>query len=182
MGLRGRNNLIDETFFFVTTTVVRFLHVFEDQNACELLIKNIKYYQNKYNFNLLGYVIMPSHFHCIIQVEPKFGTISDIMRDIKKYAAWDIMEYFERNEKYTLIFREESKGYSDQEKKFWQKRFDDKVIRNKKQFYEILKYIHTNPVKAGIAKREEDYKYSSARNYLREDHSVIFVNTKIVGY
>ena len=44
-------------------------------------------------------------------------------------------------------------------------------------FWTKLKYIHNNPVKAGIVKRAIDDKYSSARNYILQDYSVIFVDT-----
>lgn len=40
---------------------------------------------------------MPSHFHLIVKVDPKKGTISQIMREIKKYSAWDILEKLERD-------------------------------------------------------------------------------------
>jgi len=60
-------------------------------------------------------------------------------------------------------------------------RFDDQVIRNNKMFWTKLKCIHNNPVKAGIVKRAIDYKYSSARNYILQDHSVIFVDTTCGG-
>ncbi len=60
-------------------------------------------------------------------------------------------------------------------------RFDDEVIRNNKMFWVKLKYIHNNPVKAGLVSKVEDYKYSSARNYRTNDHSVIFVDTEYSG-
>jgi REP element-mobilizing transposase RayT len=120
MSLRGRNNLSDCTHFFVTTTVVDFLRVFKDENVCKLLVSNINHYKRKYNFIILGYVIMPSHFHWIIEVNKKFGTISDIMRDIKKYSAWDIMEYLlKTNHNYNNEFKESAKGYMEQKRKFW---------------------------------------------------------------
>jgi len=40
------------------------------------------------SFNILAYVIMPSHFHWIIEIDNKICTVSEIMRDIKKYSAW----------------------------------------------------------------------------------------------
>jgi putative transposase len=93
MGRRGRNNLSEERFFFVTTTVVKFLPIFSNHHFCDILISNIKHYREKYKFVVLSYVIMPSHFHCIVIVNPKYGTISDIMRDIKKFTAWQIFDY-----------------------------------------------------------------------------------------
>ncbi len=56
MGRRGRLNLTDERLFFVTTTVVKFTPVFSYHPFCDILINNIKYYQNKYKFDILAYV------------------------------------------------------------------------------------------------------------------------------
>ena len=61
------------------------------------------------------------------------------------------------------------------------KRFDDEVIRNEKMFWIKLKYIHHNPVKAGLVNKPEDYKYSSARNYILDDHSILKVDTDYAG-
>jgi len=65
----------------------------------------------------------------------------------------------------------------DQKRKFWIKRFDDEVIRNAGMLRTKLECIHNNPVKAGLVTNPEDYKYSSARNYVLDDHSVIEVDT-----
>lgn len=177
MPLRGRNNLTGESYFFVTTTVVKFLNVFSDEHACDILISNIKHYQSKYHFTILGYVIMPSHFHWIVEVNRETGTISDIMRDIKSYSSKELTNYFCDSKEEIDVFRREAEGKKNQQKKFWIDSFDDRVIRDVKMFWEKLNYIHNNPVKAGLVMRSEDYKYSSARNYAFGDHSVIFVDT-----
>jgi REP element-mobilizing transposase RayT len=173
MGRRGRANLTDEHFFFVTTTVVKYIPIFEDHSFCDILIENIKFYQNRYRFEILAYVIMPSHFHWIVEVKPKYGTISDIMRDIKKFTAWKIFDEIDKGKHKELenIFREEAKGLADQKRKFWMPRFDDEVIRNQKMFW----------VKAGLVYKPDDYKYSSARNYLTDDHNILKVNTEMGG-
>jgi len=38
-------------------------------------------------------------------------------------------------------------------------------IRNYPQFVEKLRYIHRNPVKAGLCERPEDWAWSSFRHY-----------------
>jgi len=126
---------------------------------------------------------MPSHFHWIIEVNPSFGTISDIMRDIKKFTAWQIFDSIKNknNTELEMIFKEEASGLIDQQRKLWMKRFDDEVIRNEKIYWIKLLYIHNNPVEAGLVNKQEDYKYSSARNYINNDHSVIKVNTEMGG-
>ena len=183
MGRRGRANLSDEHFFFVTTTVVRHIPIFEDHSFCDILIENIKFYQNRYKFEILAYVIMPSHFHWIVEVNTKYGTISDVMRDIKKFTAWKIFDEIDKGKYKSLgrIFSEEARGFKDQKRKLWIARFDDEVIRNQKMFWVKLEYIHNNPIKAGLVSKAEDYKYSSARNYINNDHSIIRVNTEMGG-
>lgn len=182
MALRGRSYFNDENCFFVTTTVINHLNVFSSPNACEILIKNIKYYQEKYHFQILAYVIMPSHFHWIITTDNEFGTISDIMRDLKKYSAWDIMDFIQKSDenKFMKYFEGAGEKYKGQKRKFWQERFDDVILKSRKFFLQKLNYIHNNPVKAGIVDNPEDYTYSSARNYKYGDHSVIYVETDVL--
>lgn len=183
MGRRGRSFLIDEHFFFATTTVVRFTPIFSETRYCDILINNIKFYQKKYQFDILAYVIMPTHFHWIVEVNPHSGTISDIMRDIKKFTAYQIFDHLEetKNKNLKKIFVAEANGIPDQNRKLWMKRFYDEVIRNQRMFWDKLRYIHSNPVKAGLVEKPEDYKYSSARNYIYDDHSVLKVNTELAG-
>ena len=58
-------------------------------------------------------------------------------------------------------------------------RFDDVLIHSKEQYEIKLNYIHNNPVKRGLVQRPEDWLYSSARNYLLGDHSIIRVDTDV---
>jgi putative transposase len=180
---RGRTRLIEEQFFFITTTLVRWARVFAEAKYCDLLVQNINHYQERYKFGILGYVIMPSHFHWILHVRPGRETVSDIMRDIKKYSAWDIMGQIEndRNWAFADLFRSEAAVVRSQQRKFWQGRFDDKVIRDQAMLLATLTYIHDNPVSAGLVHEAEQYKYSSARNYLLGDHSVLHVDTSFAG-
>ena len=183
MGRRSRNNLTGEHFFFVTTTVVKYIPIFKGYHFRDILISNIKHYREKYKFVVLGYVIMPSHFHWILIVNPKYGTISDIMREIKKFTAWQIFDHLtDINDRNLLdIFEESANGIQNQSRKLWMPRFDDEVIRDQKMFWTKLKYTHNNPVKAGLVSRAEDYRYSSARNYVKGDHSILEVDTDYAG-
>ena len=79
------------------------------------------------------------------------------------------------------IFEEAAMGFKNQRRKFWMPRFDDKVIRNERMFWTKLHYIHKNPVKAGIVESAEKYKYSSARNYVNNDHSIMLIDTLYAG-
>ncbi|MHB8905238.1 MAG: REP-associated tyrosine transposase [Melioribacteraceae bacterium] len=180
MGLRGRNNLTEEHFFFVTTTIINFSKVFVKDSYCDLLLKNIKHYQQRYEFEVLAYVIMPSHFHWIVAVHPARGTISEIMRDIKKYSAWDILMQLEKDASH-LLKNFQNPRNKGQRRQLWMHRFDDEVIRDQKMLWTKITYIHNNPVEAGLVFRQEDYKYSSARNYISDVQSVFYVEKSWAG-
>lgn len=183
MGRRGRATLTDEEFFFATTTVVQHARVFAEEACCDILIEQFKRWQAHFHFAILGYVIMPSHFHWLIRVNPARGTISAVMREIKSHTAWRMMDMLERSgdTTFTPLFAHAAQGSVGQRRQFWMKRFDDQVIRNQRMFMAKLLYIHNNPVKAGLVASPEDFKYSSARNYITGDHSVIYVDTSYAG-
>ena len=49
----------------------------------------------------------------------------------------------------------------------FQDRFKSEPLEDDVYFSTVLRYIHLNPVKAGICKKPEDYKYSSYREYIQ---------------
>jgi len=66
MGLRGRNQFLDEECFFVTTTCYNWYHLLQ-MEVCKLTIsESINFLNNKYTAATLGYVIMPNHIHLIL--------------------------------------------------------------------------------------------------------------------
>ncbi len=124
---------------------------------------------------------MPTHFHWIVFLEPGKGTISDIMRDIKKYSAWDILHFLEEKNKYVELVALGKPVKLGQRKQLWMHRFDDEVIRNEKMFCTKLKYIHKNPIEAGLVKKAEDYKYSSAKNYVEKKNRLLKIDMGYIG-
>ena len=47
----------------------------------------------------------------------------------------------------------------------WQHQYWDRFVRDEKEFAERLEYMHLNPVKKGLVKREEDWRWSSYNNF-----------------
>jgi REP element-mobilizing transposase RayT len=125
---------------------------------------------------------MPSHFHWIVIVDKNFEIISDRMRDIKKYSAWDILDGIIKNDKDLMsVFIKAGKKYPNHKRNFWMQRFDDEVIRNEKMYWIKLHYIHNNPVEAGLVNKPECYKFSSAQNYVYTDNSTLEMDIPYAG-
>lgn len=97
---------------------------------------------------IYGYCLMDNHVHLVIK-EGK-NNISTIMRSINTRYA----QYF--NRKYNRT------GH------VFQDRFKSEVIENDVHLFEVIRYVHNNPLKANIVKDIKNYSWSSYRNYLKE--------------
>lgn len=175
MGLRY-NADGNDCLYFITTSVVKHLPVLTSKGGPKILIENIKFYREKYSFELNGYVIMPTHIHLILFV-PENKSISDIMRDFKKYTSVQFKEkLINEHSKYLPIMKKEGRRHKGQEFKLWNNRSDKVAIVSKKVLKTKLNYIHDNPVRKGLVDKPEHYKYSSAKDYLTNEESEIVID------
>jgi len=179
MGLRGRSIFGDQGLvFFVTTTIVHHDPILGFGSQYYLiLIESLKFVLSKYQAALFAYVLMPSHIHLVIATQEK-KNISDLLRDFKKYTSTKIRQQLQKDGKSDTIkrLRVNANGKRNQVFKLWMERFDDLVIENDKTLQIKIDYIHNNPVKAGFVDQPEQWKYSSARNYILGDHSLMSVS------
>lgn len=108
-------------------------------------------------YKLIGYVLMDNHYHLLIQT-----------MDIKLQK---IMHQV--NNKYSKYFNAiyERCGH------VFQGRYKASPIRDEQYLIKVLAYIHQNPVKAGICKRVEDYKWSSDKFYRKKLNGFIETRT-----
>ncbi len=179
MGLRGRSFFENQgVVSFVTTTVMHFQNVFSiDDNYYGILVNSLKYVLEKYNAKLIAYVLMPNHLHLILYIKST-KILSSFMRDFKRYTSVRIKEQLIADGKYDLYERFKYYSRYDVKSRFklWQERFDDFILYNDKTLGVKINYIHNNPVKKGLVKNPEDWKYSSYRNYFFSDNRVIEVS------
>ena len=80
--------------YFVTITVVDWADVFTRKNHKLLLIDSLAHCQQNKGLVIFGYCLMPSHLHMIAKAEGQY-TLSDILRDFKKYTSKAIVKQIE---------------------------------------------------------------------------------------
>lgn len=94
-------------------------------------------------FYLHAYCLMTNHIHLLL--ETKDHPTAAIMKHMHaKYAT-----YFNR--------RYELSGH------LFQGRYGGSLIKDDAHFLQVSRYIHLNPVKAGLARRPHHYPWSSCR-------------------
>ena len=103
---------------------------------------------------IYGYVVMPEHVHLLLS-EPERGLVADAMHYLKLSFAKRL-----------------GTGV------FWQKRYYDRNVRDEREFVDKLRYIHRNPVKAGLCERPEDWSWSSFRHYALREKGVVEIESE----
>src|SRR5271154_2938004 len=80
--------------YFVTTAVVEWVDVFTRSHYCDIVVNSLRHCIEKKGLVLHAWVIMPNHLHLIISRKGE-NSLSDIMRDFKKYTSSSIIEAIE---------------------------------------------------------------------------------------
>ena len=166
------NGLLTQELYFTTTTVVDWIDVFTRPVYKQIIIDSLTYCQKEKGLDIYAWVLMSNHLHMVVGVHDDKQTISDILRDFKKYTSKKIIASIEENpeesRKVWMLDRFWFVGNNDKKiknYKFWQDGNNIEQIQTYKFFQQKVNYIHNNPVKQEIVERPEDYIYSSARNY-----------------
>ena len=99
------------------------------------------------DFNLYAYCVMPNHFHALIRVNT--DPLSNFMHRIQ--SSWA--------KRFNLTHNRQGHVF--------QQRFKSKHCRDDTNYCRwLLRYIHVNPVNAGLTKRPEEWPWSSYRQFL----------------
>lgn len=119
----------------------------------------IRQTKSKFFYQLYAYVLMPNHIH--LEIKDENQKLSQIIHSI----ATSYASYF--NKKYKRV------GH------VFENRFQSKNVENSYYMLNLVRYIHQNPVKAGISKMDE-YIWSSYSEYFKNENlkEDLFVDTK----
>jgi putative transposase len=137
---------------FITCSCYRRMQFMTSPPARDEFLRIFEEVRQQYLFTVVGYVVMPEHFHLLIS-EPTIDDPSAAMFSLKKRTAHNLL---------TEMRESGREGIPD---RFWTKRFYDFNVWTAQKEGEKLAYMHHNPVKRGLVKRPEDWHWSSARYY-----------------
>ena len=117
-----------------------------NESEYDLLLTVLEASRRRLGFLLCGYALMPDHWHALIW--PQYPLlIEQVLNDAKKIMTL------------RLHARRGTHG------PLWQHQCWDRFVRHEKEFAARLEYMHLNPVKKGLAKRQEDWRWSSYNHF-----------------
>jgi putative transposase len=116
---------------------------------------------------------MTNHVHMLVSLQQgSNNTLSDIMRDMKKYTAMQLIKNIKENpresrkEWMAAIFEKAGKYNSNNTNyQFWQQDNHPLILNDDGKYSKALEYIHQNPVTAGLVDDSLAYPWSSAKDY-----------------
>ena len=132
-----------------------------------LFLKVLEEARQRYQFVVLGYVVMPEHFHLLMS-EPEKADPSVVMKVVKQRFARQVRK--KRNGQQLSLW-EDGEG-----EHVWQKRFYDFNVWSERKRVEKLRYMHRNPMKRGLVESPEQWAWSSFRAYAYGERGVVRVN------
>ena len=134
-------------FYHVIVQGINKEYIFEKEEYIEkykeLIIKKL----DESNVIILAYCIMNNHAHLLIFSEKSEYVGKYMQRLNTSYSQF----YNKINNRVGYVFRN---------------RYYSQDILTAQQLYNCLRYIHNNPVKAGITRTMKGYKYSSYNEFL----------------
>ena len=138
-------------------------YIFEQDTQKNKYISLIKKYSKKYNVSIIAYCIMDNHAHLI--------TYSENIKNTSLFMK-------ETNTEYAIYYNKLKKrvGY------VFRNRFSSKPIYDQEYLFKCIKYIHMNPVKAGLCEKEEDYNFSSYKDYFSQNRDKVKLLEKILNH
>ncbi len=189
----------EEAYYHVISRTALEGMVLQDTDK-EVLLNLLKWLAKVYFVEIYGFCIMGNHFHLVVKMLPqshfsddeviarmkhyfknlvikkdtnteriedyreKFSTLSDFIKELKQRFS----RYYNK--------KHQRRGY------FWGERFKSVLLEEGPALLNCLAYIELNPVRAGLTKRPEEYRWTSLAyrlyhgnhdGFLKKDLSVL---------
>jgi REP element-mobilizing transposase RayT len=119
--------------------------IFEDKEDREKYLEIVQHYKQIDGYQIYGYCLMDNHVHLLVREG------RDVSQSMKRIGISYVYWY---NKKYNRS------GH------LFQDRFKSEAVESDEYFLTVLKYIHYNPMKAGLTKNIDQYEWSSYKEYI----------------
>ena len=127
-------------------------NIFQEKEDYEKFISIMRYYKEVSKYDLYGYCLMDNHVHLLMKEVDE-----SISKTIKRFSSSYVHWYNKKYERFGHLFQE---------------RFKSEVVESYEYLLGVLRYIHQNPLKAGIVKNIEDYEWTSNREYISKQEII----------
>ena len=144
---RHARKYLETSFFHVMVQGINKEYIFRKEQYKNMYVNLLKKYIKNIDLKIISFCIMSNHVHLLAKVEDIKILSSFMLKVNSAYAKY--YNYME-GERVGYVFRD---------------RYKSEPILDRRQLIRCIKYIHENPVKAGIVKYPKDYNFSSYKYF-----------------
>ena len=138
--------------YHVMLRAVNRQQIFYEEEDYQMFLEFLARYKSICGYQLYAYCLMGNHVHLLIKTGEK--PLEQIMKRINTaFVYWYNLKYT-RN------------GH------LFQDRYRSEAVETEAYFLTVLRYILRNPVKAGLSRSPEEYRYSSGREYILSEKGI----------
>jgi len=150
-------------FYHITARGNERKDIFKSNRDRSQFLSYLESATERYDAVIHTYCLMTNHYHLLL--ETPSGNLSQIMRHI--------------NGAYTTYFNTKRKRFGH----LFQGRYKGILVEADEYAKELSRYIHLNPIRAGIARSPGEYRWSSYRSYIgKEKPADWLARARVLGY
>lgn len=138
---------------FITFSCYQLKPYLASPTARDLFEQTLERTRLRYEFHIIGYVVMPEHVHLLLS-EPQSHPLAKALLALKL-----------------------SVSKLSRQKPFWQSRYYDFNVFSGRKHVEKLRYIHRNPVKRGLVAEPMGWRWSSFRHYATGERGTVEIES-----
>jgi len=134
-------------------------HLFEERSDFEKLLTLLTLAKEELSLEIFAYCLLDNHVHLLIRENAPGDIISAMRKILSPYAYWFNNKYQRSG---ALI----------------SERYKSECVESDRYLLAVVRYIHQNPLRAGITSNIDFYEWSSYRDYFGQGKGL--VNTDFV--
>jgi putative transposase len=151
---------------FITFSCYRRQALLSNAHRRELFLKVLEDVRRRYQWVVIGYVVMPEHVHLLVS-EPQQRPLATAIQALKLGFSRRLLA-----EERRLHHNAEH----DKPGRVWQARYYDFNVCTLAKRVEKRRYLHRNPVRRGLVEVPEQWPWSSFRAYAHQERRLVGVN------
>jgi putative transposase len=173
--MKWKNLGVDTTTFFITATITEWQPLLAQPEARDIVLQDLEFYRAKYRCKILAYVIMPEHYHILVDLDQP-SDLSDWLRDLQGHSASEISKWLQQTAtaEELAVYARHANGRS--KLAIWKEQARALGIVSESVLETKIEYVHKNPVRRGLTSEPGEWPWSSWRNYYLDDDSILRID------
>ena len=159
----------DGALFYVNFSVVDWLPIFVSEAACKVVTESLNFCHAQKGLRIHAYVIMPTHLHAVLfHADFQAKALEQVLTNFRKFTGRRLADFCAEHTPacFQGVLAKHAGG--DRERRFWQPTRHPVQIETEKFWQAKIDYLHQNPVRKGLVRTADHWRFSSASYWISD--------------